>query len=432
MNVKVLVPVLLLSLSAKGAPAIQDFRLPNGLRVLLAENHERPLVRLEMRTAWEPTEEPLGKEGITGFLAQVLDASGVGPYSREGFHRFLEERALRFSFSMEPRHLAWSVFSDSQGQDAAFQSLSLAVTRPVLDATIAGTQRERMLQELKERSPAERAEDRFRASIGDPGNVLFPSESTLGRIEISDLDTLLHRIVRPERTVLVIQGDMNLAQARQLTMLHFGAWGPRMPQLDPVTQRKGTEPLQPTRIWMVRKAGTTLEIRLGAPSPAGAPMSAFSCFACAWLAKRELTTRLAKPFEFSEFQPLANGAWMITLKTTSGTEIVDALRAVRQLVSQLRETKIEAPEWAAAREAWRMESRLRSLHPREEAAFLADQALPDSSLQDWSRELSPEETQSAMDRLFNPEGVVYFVAGAVPGDTAPLEKAGFGPVEMVK
>ena len=46
---------------------------PMGCRSCLAENHERPLVRLELRTAWNPSEEPPGKAGLGGFLADLLE-----------------------------------------------------------------------------------------------------------------------------------------------------------------------------------------------------------------------------------------------------------------------------------------------------------------------------------------------------------------------
>ncbi len=413
-------------IAVSGADSVQEFRLPNGLRVFLSENHERPLVRLELRTAWDPSEEPPGKEGLGGFLAEMLKTSGVGPLKREAFQQFLEDRALRFSFSMNPRSFAWSVLSDSQGQDGAFESLAMAATRPDLDGTAVEARRQIYIKAFKERTPKVRAEDRFRRRIGDPSRSLLPEEGSLGRIELQDLVLLSRRVLRPEKSVMVIQGDMNLPQARQLAMLHLGAWGPGSQESVPPGLLVQTPP---TRTWMIREVGTAIQIRLGASLPADKPMPASTLAICTWLVKRELTASLPPPLVKAKFQPFPDGAWMI--EAVSEKSAPEAMEAVQKLLMQLRGKGIEAGDFTAARRAWNAERKSRVLHPQQEAASLADQVLRSGGLDESVDNLKAEDVQMALRQLFSAEACSYFIVGAVPQDAAWLVKAGLGPVETV-
>ena len=416
-------------LAVSGAASVQEFRLPNGLRVLLSENHERPLVRLELRTAWDPAEEPPGKEGLGGFLAELLKTSRAGPLNREAFQLFLEDRALRFSFSMQSRSFAWSVLADSQGQDGAFESLAMAATRPDFDGIALEARRQSYIQAFKERTPRVRAEDRFRRRIGDPSRSMLPEEGSLNRIELQDLVLLSRRVLRPEKSVLVIQGDMNLPQAKQLAMLHLGAWGPSSQER--VSPARGQLPEQPppTRTWVIREAGRAVQIRLGGSLPADKTMPASTLAICTWLAERELASSLPVPLVKAKIHSYPDGAWMI--EVDSEKSVPEAMAAVEKLLTRLRGKGGDAGEWIAARKAWNAERKNRALHPQQEAASLADRALRSGGLTEGVDSLKAEDIQTALRQLFSAGACSYFIMGGFPQDVDWLTKAGLGPVELV-
>jgi predicted Zn-dependent peptidase len=430
-NPNAVIPALITCLAAHGASSVQEFRLPNGLRVLLSENHERPLVRLELRTLWDPAEEPRGKEGVGGFLGEMLKVSGVGPYKQPAFQRFLEDRALRFSFAAQSGNFAWSVLSDSQGQDAAFESLSMAVSQPVLEETQIEAQRQRFIQSLKARTRLRQAEDRFERSMGSPAGMMLPLESSIGRIEASDLRILLRRVLRPEKTVLVIQGDVNLAQAKQLTMLHLGAWGPG--SQDPVPPVREKLPDQPpsTRTWIARGTGTPVEIKVGARVVLGPPTPSFVFEFSGRLLKRELALEAPGALAKMEFETFSNGTWMLSATATPGKSVPEAMQAVQALLVRWQGKSTGDRDLSQAREGWRKDKAIRALHPQLEAASLAERALAGGDLDERVDRLTADDIQSLFRRMFTPEGVFYFVTGAAPGDPAQLEKAGQGPVDIV-
>ena len=426
MNARFLMLALSGCLSLAGADAPREFRLPNGLRVLLLENHERPLVRLELRALCEPSEEPPGKEGACAFLARMLGICGVGQLKREGFQRFIEDRGLRYSFTREPRAFAWSILSDSQSQDSAFEGLSLAATRPVLDGPETEAQRQACFRVLKESSPRARAEAAFLQRVEDPSASLVPDAANLNRIEFEDLVRLSRRILRPERAVLVIVGDMNPAQARQMATLHLGTWGPAPEErLAPARTSLPSRPI-PTRTWAVQEGRGPVRIRVGAPTPASGAPSAAGLGMCAWLAKRELEDRLPAALAEATFRISVDGTWQIAATASPGTTTPGAMEAVQRLLGRLRERGADASMLAAARAAWLAEQRSLALHPRRQADALAEQALRPPR-----PEGGEEDLQSITRRLFAAEACFYFVTGPLPQDAGWLEKAELGPVEVI-
>jgi len=415
--------VLVGCVSVFGREAVQEFRLPNGLRVLLAENHERPLVRLEFRTAWQPSREP---EGLGEFLGELLKTSGAGPLSRDAFQGFLEVRALRLSFAVLPRSFAWSILSDSQSQDGAFEALALAATRPDLDGAAMEARRQSLIQAFREQSPRIRVEDRFLRRIGDPSRSLIPEEGSLNRVEYQALLQLARRILRPENAVLVIQGDMNLSQARQLSMLHLGAWA-RGSQVPAAARPLAQTP--PTRTWLIREAGTAIQVKLGSPGTAEPPLSASILELCAWLAQREVASSLPTPLKQGAFRSLAGGGWK--LEVAGGTSMPEVMDAVQALLRHLRGLKLGSEDMAAARRAWMAGKQSRVLHPQQEAASLAERALLSDRVEEDTEQLTAEGVQAALQQLFAANSISYFISGGVPQDTAWLVKAGLGPVETV-
>ena len=430
MNLRALTLAVAGCVALAGAEAVQEFQLPNGLRILLVENHERPLVRLELRTAWDASEEPRGKEGVGGYLGDMLRTSGAGLLKRDAFQRFIEDRALGFTFAMTPRAFAWSVLSDSQGQDDAFESLAMAATRPNLDGPVAEARRQGYIKAFKARTPRDRAEALFLRRIGGPSSLTLPEEGSLNRIEYQDLVQLSRRVLRPEKSVLVIYGDINLPQAKQLSMLHLGAWGPS-PEKALLPAKPIPDPPSPTRTWVVPETGRTVQIRVGASARDSVLLPRTALRACAWLAKRELQSGLPPLFEQTDFQISPEGTWLIKGVASPGRSAPEALDAIQKLLKRLQGDAFGTTDLAAARSIWNAERGNRGLHPQEETAFLADRALRSTRLGE-EEEFSAERLQAALRQLFAAEACSYFIQGEVPQEDAWLVKAGLGPVETVR
>ncbi len=426
-----LVPALILTLTLGATTAPQVYRLPNGLRLILAENHERPIVRLELRTALEPADMPRGKEGLEGYLFDVLSAAGAGDHSRAAFRDFLDSRALRFRRARYASSLAWSVVSDSQGQDAAFEALALAVARPRLDASQVELWRQQFIRSTKEQSSRQQAEDAFLRAIRDPGRVAMPSAVSIHRIENADLDVMLRHVVRPERSVLVVQGDLNLGQAKQLALLHLGAWGPRATPPVAPAEDKTPSVLRETRTWIVREAGVAPEILAGGCTPAQEATSTALRSVVDRLVRLEMGGMLPEGLLSADVEIKEGGSWLIRVKMREGRPATEGLQFVQDVCNRLENKQLTESAFAEARKRWQIERTARGLHPERDAEHLAELALRNASLEDPLDQLAAKDLEQLLRRMFDRRQLRYHVTGEIREDGGLFEKLGLAPVSVV-
>ena len=241
MNLPLLCLPCLLALPLAGQPT---FTLPNRLQVRLRYQPDRPFLSLVLEIAWPVGEEPPGREGAAALLVRVLGAGGAGPYDRVSLVQLLEERGIAFELKSGPGFLRWEMRCSSTLQEEAFALLAHIVARPSFTGSILEAQRARLWREHQAIGLAEWAERRFRWELLEGRPESLGSEGSLSRLSLDDLFALQRRLVRPEKAVLRIQGDLNLAQARQLALLHFGVWGP--PPVPPLPAAPGAKPRNPT------------------------------------------------------------------------------------------------------------------------------------------------------------------------------------------
>lgn len=333
-------------LAAAPAPeALKEFRTPSGLRVVLEERHARPLIRMELCVGWEDRE--LQGHACAGeLLGSVLERSGAGGFSRAALERTLADRGLRLGLEGEKRSLAWSLLADSQNQEDAFAFLAHVVFRPSLEEGIAAT--------LKESKASVTSEAAFRAALGFPGEG-----TTICDLDAAALYSLQRRLVRPDRATLLIQGDLSLAQARQLVHLHFGTWAPAP---EPPLPERPLPPEAPVKRRV--SMGSRKMAWAGSPAPEGDARARAPQVLLTFLlerAFRETGDDLAL-----EAPRLKGDAGPILFRTLPGVENPEHL--LRERLERLASRGFSAADLDRARTRWRSERAALVLHPESQLA----------------------------------------------------------------
>jgi hypothetical protein len=318
---------LVAMLSLQAQTAAQRFTLPNGLLVVLLEDHDRPLLRARLHLRLDAGEAP------SALILAALEGADAGRMKPDAFEQALEGAGLRLHRTVEPGGLAWRLTARSRDQDRALGLAADRVTRPVFPA---GT----------------------------------PVEVRAWRA----------RVLRPERAVLVLQGDLGLDQARRLALLHLGTWTPATtkelpaavpePQVAVATPTKAVATLPPDQ---APEAPALLTLLL-AEDPALAPVQL-------GLEGRELVASLAPG-------------------TPPGTALADALE------TQRRRTFTEA-ELALARAAWKAGRARASLHPEARMDAALAEALGQAISPARLDALTPQALREALGRWLEPGRVRF-------------------------
>ena len=199
---------------------IQTFVLPSGLVCKLIENHNKPLIHVQIVNRWNIDGLVPKKAGLSELLATTIGAIATNKYTN-GKHN---DQYNELAFRAVTGSYYWSITTDSYSQEAALELLANTIIHPNINSTIVEKQRQALLKQYAYLSPHSLALNRFLRSVGD-STVLTPIEVTaLGNVSYQDLLSFKQLIIRPEASLIAFYGDLNIAQAKQLVMLHFGTW----------------------------------------------------------------------------------------------------------------------------------------------------------------------------------------------------------------
>lgn len=211
-----LVPALL----SAAQPVPVAFVLPNGLQVALFEDHSLPLVRAELRLDL-PAPASDGQAWLRPLGFRMLAAGGSGARSAAAFELSADAIGLDLRLSSGPDAAIWTLAIRSQDQETAFNLLADRVARPVFDPLALEPMRLAAWSEISESDALARAQLRFARALSA---LPEPDERALGSVDAAGLAAWHRRLFRPDRATLVLWGDLDASQARQLALLSLGAW----------------------------------------------------------------------------------------------------------------------------------------------------------------------------------------------------------------
>ena len=208
-------------------PKIQRSELANGLKIMLVEHHEMPVV--QMQFIFQSGSANDLKAGIANLTAQMMDE---GTKKRD---------ALKISDDLE---FLGTNFSINSSQDATFASVltlkehlnsSLEIVSDVLlSPTFPKNEWDRIkkthLTSLLQRKdqPGQIASlvyNKILFGASHPyGRPVNGTEESVKNIEINDLENFYNSFYRPNNLTVVIVGDIKLDEAKLLINNYFGSW----------------------------------------------------------------------------------------------------------------------------------------------------------------------------------------------------------------
>ena len=417
-----LAAILGVALPAQGP---QTFRLDSGLECVLLESHERPVIRMELETRWDRSELPAGKEGIAGLLAEALASGGAGSYNRAAFNRALDALGLKYAFKARMGAYAWTLVADSRAQEAAMELLVDGVVRPAFDGPQVQSARQALIRRAAAESPRERATSRFLWSLADPAGLVPPGALGLDRIEHQDLLDFRRRVVRPEGSTLILYGDLNLTQAKQLALMHLGIWGPdAQAPVKAGPARAGAKAAPEPRLLAVFESGPGAELWAGAPRPADAGGPAVAALLPILLARASRSHFGALEMTF---QLPAQALAPLLIKAKVPLEDRDSLvPGFLAGLEALRSSGFSPEDLACALIQWKAENGALALHPEALVRAQAEGRLQ-PELARAVAQVTLKEIDRALKAWLEPERLRHLLLGADAPMLQAAEKAGLTP-----
>ena len=425
--VPVLAALLAAALPAQGLP--QPFTLSSGLNCVLLENHDRPLIRMELVCRWDRSELPAGKEAIAGFLAEALDAGGAGGYTRAGFNRALDAQGMIFTFRARVGEYRWTLAADSRAQETAMELLVDAVVRPTFDGPLVESERQELIRQAASESVRDRAVCRFLWRAGAPEAMMAPGGTSLANIEFQDLQDFRRRVIRPEGSTLVLYGDLNLTQARQLALMHLGIWGPGAQAPVKGLQPKAAARTAPEpKLVAVFQSLPWTELWAGAPRPDPVGGPAVEALLPILLARASRS--FFGTFEMSFQLPVQDGTPLLIKAKVPKSERDALVPGFLAGLESLRHHGFSAEDLACALIQWKAEQSALPLHP-EALVRAISSGRQDPALARAVERVTLKEIDAALAAWLAPERIRFLLLGADAPMLQAAELAGLQPSTVV-
>lgn len=255
---------LLLALPAASAPEIrlppfQRETLPGGATLLLMPRHDVPMVAMSVRIRGGSLADPDGREGTAALLAELLQ-KGAGERDAAAFAEAVE--AAGGWIGVEAEREAIDLGARFLARDAGLMVELVAdlLRRPRLSPEEFEKVRTRAIQSIqaaKDSDPNGLIDSYGHAWLFGRhpyGRPPGGDETSLGRIELADLERFRAQHLGADRAILAVVGDFEPAAMRESIRKALAGWPAAeapLPVVEPAPRQKGR------RVLLVDKPGAT-------------------------------------------------------------------------------------------------------------------------------------------------------------------------------
>ena len=207
-------------------PPFREARLPNGVNLVVIENHEQPTVSVTLSFRAGGSLDPAGKDGLAELAAELL-TKGMPTRTAEQLAATIEGVGGSLSASAGQDFLTISASALTDHFPLAFELLGDVVRNATFPAEELELARTRYLsQHQLNLSQPEFLADQFfdREIYGAHPYGRRASEASYKAITRDDLTKYNADRLRPTGALLVFAGDITLAQARAFATRHLAGW----------------------------------------------------------------------------------------------------------------------------------------------------------------------------------------------------------------
>lgn len=209
-------------------PPVQRTVLPNGLVLLVSEEHSLPVVTLKLLLDAGARRDPAGKEGLASLTANGL-LLGTARRSAEAFNEELDSMGASLDAGAGRDYATLSLQVLTRDLDHGFNLFMEALTQPTFPDKELRKEVQQTLGAIQaaEEQPEEVAEKAFDRALFLKSPYAHPVEGTresLPRISAEDVRRFHRSCYRPSVAVLAVVGDVTPELVQGKLIPRLAAW----------------------------------------------------------------------------------------------------------------------------------------------------------------------------------------------------------------
>ena len=203
-----------------------EFELPNGLKVLVVENHKLPRVSYSLTIDNKPMLEG-DIAGVSGLLGSML-GNGTTNIPKDAFNEEIDFLGARMSFSYRGGFAS----SLSKYSDRILELMADAAIHPLLTEEEFQKEKDKSIEGIKSNKKsvdavARRAGSALAYGTHHPYGE-FVTEESVSKVTLDNVNAFYQKYFSPTNAYLVVVGDVDFMTVERQIRKHFGAWESNM------------------------------------------------------------------------------------------------------------------------------------------------------------------------------------------------------------
>ena len=251
-------------------PRVTESTLPNGLRLVVLEDHRQPALWMRMALPAGTVRDPEGKVGLSSMVAELLN-KGTTTRTEARIAGAVDSLGATLGAGAEPDYLIVSANGLSRNADALFDLMADVVLHPTFPQDEIDRYKIQTLSAIQADlgNPGSLAGAALRRLVYGAfpyGNYAMGTPDTLKSLTAADVKGFYDTYFAPNGATLFFVGDITPAQAAKLATRHLGGWEKKTVPAPPAPPdvRAGTGGAAQPRITVIDRPGAQqTEIRIG-------------------------------------------------------------------------------------------------------------------------------------------------------------------------
>ncbi len=421
-------------------PKPERYTLPNGLTVFLLEDHELPLVHVQLILGAGAQYDPAEQVGLSAILGPALTQGGSAKFTPEQILRTLDTTGGSLGFSSGLEETTGALTARASDFDKLFEIFTDLLLAPQFRRDFVNLEKDKAQEALRRMNdePNEIGRREFRKVVygKDHPYARTPTPKTINRIHRKALLDVHQRYFKPNVSMIAVSGDFKSAEMKRKIEAALGGWTRGDPTYPPVPSVIATTDKS---LHYVQRPLDQSQIRIGHTGFARHSPDHF-----AWEVFNELwgggaTSRLFRVVRTekglaysvaSAFTEPKDLGMIVAISQTRGAETPLALRAMLDITQELRDAPFSEIEVATAKEAIQnrfIENFTSSSQIVGETMTLEFRGYPKDYLQTYTEKVA-QVTRAELKRVaqknLHPDKLAILVVGDLSTFNKPLSTFG--------
>jgi zinc protease len=245
-------------------PETSEILLPNGLRVIVVEKHDVPMVYARAQIRGGSIYDPPGKSGLAYLTGWVL-TEGTESYPDDEIDSVMDAHGAHVTSVAYNESCIVTLTCLADDTTTLFPYFAEIISKPAFDSQVIEESRRYLVGDLMRRGDdtGDICERVFRDAVFSGHPYQKQMNGTLDGLTAITADDVRHFYADyycPDRAVLVLVGDISRDRVVELCNAHLACWESSNTPLPVV----GTpRPIEGTRVLLVDKPATQAQIMIG-------------------------------------------------------------------------------------------------------------------------------------------------------------------------